>query len=245
MENKRVFFFEDEHKYKDLDSGEIYTSVTQLINSYKKPFNEQLWGAYTTLKSRGMAVYVKDDKLYSKGKLLNHPTIDASQVLSQWKEKKDKACEQGTFVHSYIENLAMKKFINVPDKYYEISKVAEDYFFTVNPIIVAREKVMHCPIYKVAGTCDAEELGRVTDYKTNEDIEKPGYNNLLGPVSDLTDSKLDVYKLQLNLYQYLIGTPLLKRIVHITETDWKIYEVEDYDVIPLLEDFKNKQNENS
>ena len=96
----RVVFYEDTHSYF-LDDKTKLTSITKYVSKFKAPFDsDKIATAYA--KKHGL---IKED------------------VLKDWKDKGEKSCESGTFVHSVFEDYINEKPLITNDKYPK-SKVA-------------------------------------------------------------------------------------------------------------------------
>lgn len=81
MVKRNIVFDSVAHSYKDEDNN-CYTSVTQLIEKYKEPFDINYWAE-------------------KKSKELKLPK---EVVLQNWKDIKDYACDKGNKVHENLEN---------------------------------------------------------------------------------------------------------------------------------------------
>lgn len=89
------------------------------------------------------------------------------------------------------------------DKFEILLKQAEEYVETLNCTILACEFVMCNLDNTLAGMCDRLSLGNtgliISDYKTGS--LKKAYGKHKKPYTNLTDSSLDKYTLQLNFYK--------------------------------------------
>ena len=78
--DKKVDFHEDTHSY--MFGGERLTSVTQYISQFKQPFEtDRIAEAYARKHA-----------------------MTKEYVIKMWKEKGEKACVTGTYVHSIFED---------------------------------------------------------------------------------------------------------------------------------------------
>ncbi len=125
--NGQISFREDIHEYRNVNSKEVYISVTTIISEYQKKYHTEYWTLYKALEiivSQGYGKqywYAVKNKLKSyrdndnedeavvymhsfieKNKL-NHAYAKAEHFKQQWKDKADKASEKGTNYHNAKE----------------------------------------------------------------------------------------------------------------------------------------------
>lgn len=177
-------FFEETHTYKVND--EIYPSVSSIMGRFKNPFDTNKV-AFFVAKGRG---------------------ITTEQVLQEWEENKNKACELGTKTHAFGENYCSS---SMPTSGFEeaIVKFYNDLPEYIVPVF--RELQMYSKKYKFAGTADLILYNKntqkyiIVDYKTNKELFK-NYKNqkLLPPFDNLLDNNFNKYQIQLSAYQYLL-----------------------------------------
>lgn len=115
LQQRTILFDELLHKYTD-ECGNVFTSATQLISKYEKPFNHRYWCMYSALKRSGYMlrpcdsenyIYVNRrrfhiDDLYLGSVYLRDNSIE--DITAEWKEKNRISCERGTGIHNYIED---------------------------------------------------------------------------------------------------------------------------------------------
>lgn len=182
-----VKFDEKTHTYRNSETGERYTSATQLISKFKKPFDSQ-FHAERVAKREGVPV---------------------EMVLEAWEQEKEKSCIKGKNIHSLLENYVRygetEKDYNWLYKSFE--KQRENLVGKFKK--VHAEKLLWNHEYKLAGTCDLlyehDDNFTVLDYKTNKAITAfSKYNEyLLPPVDFLSYCEYNVYALQLSIYAYM------------------------------------------
>lgn len=178
-------FEELKHEYQVNNKSLI--SVSHFIKNYTEEFNELLI-AHRVAKSRGCTV---------------------GEVLLEWKEARDSACDLGTATHLFGENFIETGECN-PSNGYEEALIAFWCNLPDKYIPVTLELRMYCVSKGIAGTADIillnKETGKfvIADYKTNKNIYK-NYNGkkLKVPFNDMFDSPFDKYTIQLSLYQIL------------------------------------------
>lgn len=182
-----VKFDEKTHTYRNSETGELYTSATQLISQFKKPFDSQ-FHAERVAKREGVPV---------------------EMVLESWEHEKEKSIVRGKNYHSLLENYV--RFGEIEKDYSWLYKSFERQrenlvgkFKKVNA-----EKLLWNHEFKLAGTCDLlyehDSSFTVMDYKTNKAITAfSKYNEyLLEPVDFLSYCEYNVYALQLSIYAYM------------------------------------------
>ena len=122
MEKRKIYFNESIHKYTD-DMGNPYISTTTLISNYYEKFKaEEIATACERIgKNPNHPKYLK-----YKGK-------SKKQLLYEWEQTKNIACEKGTNKHNYLETairsstgykLIDGQFIN--DRIYTLDDVIGD-----------------------------------------------------------------------------------------------------------------------
>lgn len=182
-----VKFDEPTHTYRNTQTGEIYTSATQLISKFKKPFDSK-FHAERVAKREGVSV---------------------EMVLESWEYEKNKSIVKGKNIHSLLENYV--RFGETEKDYTWLYKAFEKQRETLVGMSkkVYAEKLLWNHEYKLAGTCDLlydhDENFTVLDYKTNKAITAfSKYNEyLLPPVDFLSYCEYNVYALQLSIYAYM------------------------------------------
>ena len=188
----KIIFNEEEHTYHV--DGTPYMSVTKLIHSQFPEFDtDKIAGKYAKKHGR-----TKDD------------------VLMEWDAKNKEACEYGTNVHLYCENLLLDKPLPEP-----ISEKAAACFPVVEKFIgklreryelIDSEKIVFCPEFRISGTVDLlmrhKKTGNIVmmDWKTNKAIKKTNDWGERGRnfLRHLPHCNFTHYCLQLNIYKYIL-----------------------------------------
>jgi len=222
---------EETHTYTSLaDPGLRLTSVSQVIKSFSRPFDEETKAGEYARKHR----------------------VKKLDVLRQWSEKRDAAASRGTLVHAEAERIANGLRVDVVVQSTFWDGQEENYinavykFYRENIEVGLSGPVSELrvcwPEYLIAGTVDlvcAYNGGLfVFDWKTSEKIDWFGYgDNMYAPFNRFPDSNFWRYALQLSLYQLI-----LKRVCNFS-TDglgiiWlkKTGEYEVKFVRPIAED---------
>lgn len=225
-----ISFYDKYHRYTNLQTKQVYESVTRLISKYKPPFRKDYWLAYKALQKLGLDVkcdvleYVPEDHIYFVTldrmleieqvlKLKNIKSIMA-EINQEWKEASNFGRFKGTATHKHLEYLAAGKQLD-----------HSEYEMDVMPFIVAAEK-WHINHYhetthllsevivandelQLAGQFDKlsqYEDGslKLIDFKTDKNINKSGMYEFNYPLNGIPSSTLNSHFIQLNMYRYFI-----------------------------------------
>lgn len=191
------------YTYKGL---KVKISVTQLINTYIKPFESDYW-------------------LEKKSKKLG---ITIDELAAEWKKKSDISTTSGTLFHEFMESsLAGKRYApteHIPSNVDYMQQVKEDLELLVplgkqfiedtrHKLIPVRSELTVGLSNLVAGQIDqlfynptAQKL-EVWDWKTNKDIriKSPYREHLLKELFRYDASEFYEYSLQLNIYKQILA----------------------------------------
>lgn len=204
--NDPLFTFDEPtHIYRY--NGEVIFGATSFLERFKKTFDRE-----------GLSL-----------KKANELKISQQEILEIWDNKRDRACDLGHDVHTYIENyyekglLQMEKYTKVPG-----DKEAQDiHKNNVNERIkkfhtiyenklkqlesIGSEIRVFSKIWKIAGTIDKlfyyEGSIIVGDWKSNGEIKTDddyAYNKLLYPFEKYKENEINKYSLQTSLYQLML-----------------------------------------
>lgn len=249
QEFRHIMFYEDKHIYHNTVSREIYQSVTQTIKKVQPEVNWDYWAVYKYLEGRGsVRPHDSYEKIWFNGGYVDYKSYlkEANVTKKSWSSKGKVAREKGTFIHLYLENLFDNKVIRVPAKYKNNLGGANEFFKdNRHRIPIYAELIVADDDYKIAGQVDRPffvEPGvlDIYDYKSDAEIKfENKYSTLMSPVDNLPDCNFSKYTLQLNLYKWVIekNTEWKVRdlkIVHLTDTSYKLHDIPNYDVQPLL-----------
>lgn len=195
-------YHDEPHKYYIKQNQLI--SVTTLIHQYVEEFDEEYWS----------------------GVKANQFKISQHEIKRAWKFINKKGTMKGSLIHDYAENLFLNKIFKYPKDIiikefgfdpiwveYEITKRHVDRFYadTYGKLIpVKTELVVYDNESQISGMMDIifynvkMKQYQIWDYKTNKDLTLNSVRKLLGDLSFLDDSDLNIYSLQLELYKYII-----------------------------------------
>lgn len=219
-------FYSSDHHY-EYKGQRIGISVTKFIEEYANEFDSQ---------AVAERVAERDNK-------------SVQEVLDEWKEKNERACEKGTMCHEYIQsiwegNIAFGYESNeIIEKLYN---QADNFFIDYRTKLehLADEFVIGSEEYDIASAIDHIFLNKLTgglvlvDYKTNSDIYKNERyaKNMKVPLSHLKDTTLNHYFIQLSIYKYIV-----EKYTDLKVDEWFIVwfseNNENYEIIevPYLE----------
>ena len=203
-----IIFNEDIHKYT-ID-GKSTTSVTQLIHTLEE-FDAEL----------------QSERTANKRRLAGETDCTAQKVLAEWKQKALISTEKGTLVHKYIENYLSHKIEKYPKNHmldvfnkkdpieanYKkiipmVNKFYKDMLGKMIPLksefIVGDNEFLLCGMIDQLFYNKKSKKIEIWDWKTNTEFTLTSKYKLLYPLDYISNSKLDVYSLQLSLYKYII-----------------------------------------
>jgi len=194
-----VIFDEVNHKYTNPDNNKVYISVSQLLKKYKEPFDSDFFAS---------KVAKRDGKT-------------KEEVLQEWKEKTQVACDKGVEIHTIFEEYLTTGKVKKENKPYidDLKKVfKKSEYKTINS-----EMILSNDIYEVAGTSDiigdvGENYFDVLDFKTNKNFlfySKYG-KYLKFPLNNLQECQYNDYSLQLSLYAFLYSSSTNKKVRQIS-----------------------------
>ena len=220
--------------------------VTNVNNYFKDLKFDESTHTYTKLKKKLTPVsYVlkKFTEEFDSDKMsvlvANKRGITKEEVLKEWEDNKNKACQLGTKVHLFGENYCRDRNLKPTNGYEEAIvkwySIVPDY---IEPLFL--ELQMYSESLGIAGTADMIFYNTKTDkllirdYKTNQDLFK-NYKGkkMLKPFDNLLDNPYNKYQLQLSLYQILFeqtGYEIESRaLVWIKPNGtYEVYKTEDY-----------------
>lgn len=133
--------------------------------------------------------------------------IPVEVIQHEWKMKAENAANRGTAAHKFAEDYPNVELPSNPLEHQIVN------FFKELPehiVIVSKELRMHHRKYKYAGTSDLILLNTntgkliIADFKTNEDLYKFPFSNLLPPFDFLPTNDANKYQIQLNYYQIML-----------------------------------------
>jgi len=196
FDNPDLIFDELSHQYVLASRPDLcLTSVTRVCHEYRRRFDEQP-AASSAAKRRG---------------------IKTADVLREWAEKRDNACELGHTVHAEAERVALSvgrtggfsaslsvrgdPFFNAIYRFFS-DRAELSYGWCIPEVRIASE------LHRMAGTidlvCSLDGKPSIVDYKTNQRLDMFGWDNMYAPLNSLPDTNYWAYVVQLNLYARLL-----------------------------------------
>lgn len=182
-----ITFYEHAHKY--MVGNDQFTSVTTLINLFKKPFDTDFWSTYKALEK---IIGVDDFKEMRKYRNFKSPAfiewacefVDQNELINEiqwfkdkWQTEKDLACHKGSQYHLRKEDQAYKNGFEINpfnNQRYETKQIKP------LPGKPKKSKVMNLwdlpdgyypelmiwnTLYKIAGTADKVFIETIGKYR--------------------------------------------------------------------------------
>lgn len=177
----------ERHVYINTDTQDKYTSVTNFISQYKKPFDKDFWSK----------------------KIAAREGVDPSVILETWKSLTRTAQDRGTGIHSIMEKYLKEH------TYHPCDEPLIESFRSITKHIIKRtskilsETILYSHEYKLAGMADLivenGDVFHVLDFKTNKKFNFTSkYNEyFLHPIDYLQQCEFTGYTLQLSTYAYM------------------------------------------
>lgn len=234
-QQNEIFLEEETHTYKLLNSNIKFKSVTEFINTFFTPFNEQKIAS----------------NLSGKGK---YKTMSVNDILMDWKERRDR----GTLVHKELEKFINQSFSQEKSQKLDMKSKQGVIFLKekcIGPhnILFSEVKIISKEL-QLAGTIDLMIYNKnknkiyLIDWKTNINIKKTGYKRgLIPPANLIDDCSFNRYQLQLSVYRYLLENYYNASvdglyIVHLTNESYNILtcEFEQKYVREMIHTISNK-----
>ncbi len=214
-------FDEPTHIYKY--DGKIVYGATSFLERFVTPFDADYW---------------LEKKSAEAG-------ITVEELKAEWDYKRDRSCDLGHMVHSYIENFYEKNCTDLTkdDEANErIVKFHDIYESKLKPLInIGSEVKMFSKVWPLAGTMDQlyyyEGAVIVGDWKTNKKIKTDddySFNKYLkAPFNKYKENEINKYSLQISLYRLFLEEAGIHTdygfICHIpSDGEAKIYKLKDF-----------------
>lgn len=220
---KTIIFEEASHLYSIKEQPDInFTSGTTFLHHFTPEFDRES----ISLK------YAKKNKL------------NQSDVLQQWEDKAKTSRENGTAVHSFLEDMFYGKTVmfSKNEKVRSMQKIGIQLFSELNSkySMYESEKIVADIDNKIAGMidliCKKNDKIIIMDYKTNESIKYDNKFQIMKfPLQKLQDCNFNHYTLQMNIYQNIMisqgyfprDAEYERYILHITPEKFNIIECPD------------------
>ena len=175
------------HVYTNTTNGERYTSVTNFISQFKKPFDKDFWSK----------------------RIAKRDGVDQQTVLDSWASITQTAQDRGTNVH-----LVMEQYLKDHTVVAGFEELVDSFIKRTNTIIKPKSKILSETLvydhaHKLAGMSDLivenADVFHVMDFKTNKKFNfSSKYNEYFyEPVDYLQQCEFNTYTLQLSIYAYM------------------------------------------
>jgi ATP-dependent exoDNAse (exonuclease V) beta subunit len=180
------------HKYTY--DCETFISVTQYIQQFSKPFDQNYWSK----------------------KKAEEEGVTQEEITTRWKKLNDYANEIGTDTHDWIENYfngvwkQLPTNLDVIHRINKFNKIYATHLYKLEPLKF--ETRIFSKKWKIAGMIDALFLYRgkiyILDYKTNKkfttDDSLVYKEYLLPPFQNYYKTHLNEYSIQISLYALIL-----------------------------------------
>ncbi|MBE37381.1 MAG: hypothetical protein CMP50_01815 [Flavobacteriales bacterium] len=219
QKHTKISLNEETHTYTLLNSELNFMSVTEFINTFFHPFDENIIA----------------EKLSGKGK---YKHMSSKDILKDWEQRRNR----GTIVHKEIEQFVENKetinqetLINFDLKSKQGINFLKKKCLNNENIVFSEVKIISETL-QLAGTIDLMIYNKkhnkiyLIDWKTNISIKKQGYNKgIKPPVDVIDDCSFNRYTLQLSMYSYILANYYNASvgglyIVHLKNEEYNIME---------------------
>lgn len=185
----------ESHVYTNTHTQERYTSVTNFIAQYKKPFDKDFWSK---------RVAARDG-------------VTQQAVLDSWKSITETAQTRGTNVHLVMERYIKEHYVEPGFEELVDSFIKRTSNIIKSDSLVLSETLLYSHAHKLAGTSDLivenGDIFYVMDFKTNKKFNFVSkYNEyFFEPIDYLQQCEFNTYTIQLSIYARLYELMTHKR----------------------------------
>ena len=196
-----ILYIDENHSY--WYGEQRFTSVTQYLSRFKKPFDTDRWSKHSAAKEG----------------------VSQQVILEKWEERGKKSLEKGTIVHNAAECILKGEFVDLKDALPEIKSAAK-FWDTLksqyNGRMLKTEWVIGDKTAQIAGRIDAiiqfERKGKIVtsllDWKTGTIKLKNHFEKMKPPFEAFDDCSLNHYSIQLSLYRLILERNLDIKLDH-------------------------------
>jgi hypothetical protein len=206
--DKRIVFYESDHKYIIDGTVRAPRSVTKIVHQFEVPFD----GPMVVAKMKASANWAKKKKEY----LWPDATeMTNAQILRKWAKNGDVSSKRGTLLHWHCEMFMNGSCIYGPfsTEFSYFLDFYEKYMLPKGLIPVRTEfSIFHTGL-AVAGQIDVllkyygTDKYVIADYKRSKEIKEFNrWQQLKEPFDHLDSTNLNTYTLQLLMYRYILQT---------------------------------------
>ena len=219
-----TLFYDEFHKYYNINSRKYLTSVTTELKKLFPEFKEQFFLDYKTHERLGHKVkflgsyeyYLLDGKEYYLTNNSKSFRIAKHCLAKEWDLISYQGTSKGSKIHDLLQHGIERRFYSP-----NISKAVQDYlhYFKKRFEIVATEFVvgnnfLGGMVDKLA--CDFDSNLYLIDYKTDKELSLTSNYNLSYPYHYLDDSSFTKYSLQTSCYRLMLeekGVNIYKTLI--------------------------------
>jgi ATP-dependent exoDNAse (exonuclease V) beta subunit len=226
--NKLKYFNDDNFKFDPEPhiytyKNDEYISCTTFLKQFTEEFDSKYWS---------------QKKASERG-------IKVEEIIAEWDQTRDRACELGTTVHDWIEHFYMINKTELTadneanSRIEKFNKIYESRLSKLTPI--ASEVRMFSKKWKLAGTFDQLYYYDgdiiIGDWKTNKKLTTDkdyAFNKLKYPFQSLKNNDINKYSIQISIYRLMLEEVGINVsygfICHIPpgEKEATIYKLKDF-----------------
>jgi len=197
---KKLLIYDNDPNFHFDETSHVYTygndtfiSVTTFLNRFHTPFDNYFWSMRNAQRDG----------------------ITQEEVLKDWKDKADIACDLGTEVHLWIENYfngvlqELPTDLNIIDRINKFNVIYAQHLHKLE--IIKCEQMIYSKKWRIAGMIDSLFIygGNIImiDHKTNRKMttdDDTTYNRLLYPFNKYWENSLNKYSIQQSLYSLIL-----------------------------------------
>ena len=231
-----IKFFPEQHRYEICYTPAL-GSVTELVQQLTRPFNADI-AIENMMKSKR---WPRPEYTVPNG-----VPMSREEIKEKWRLQGTESANLGTWTHHLIELFLNGEIVRYHNKEIELFL---KFLATLNHCVSYRtEWRVFAEDLKLAGSIDfvakaEDETMIIIDWKRSKDLGAKydnNYENMLPPLHNLPDCKGIHYRLQLNVYRYILekyyGFRVSSMLVVSVHPD---YDKPFVDIVPRMEEAVN------
>ena len=234
----RIHFFPEDHRYEIL-SVPTLGSVTELVNELTKPFDAD--DAIDNMMNSSR--WPRPEYTIPNG-----TPMSREEIKEKWRLHGTESANLGTWTHYLIELFLNRETVNSYSKEIELFL---KFLATLEPCLSYRtEWRVFAEDLRLAGSIDWVAKAQdgtmiIIDWKRSKDLGSKYENrfeNMLPPLHHLPDCKGIHYRLQLNVYRYILENyyNLVVSMMLVVSVHPDYEKMPFVDVVPRMEDEVNR-----
>lgn len=213
-----IWFNDKNHRYYNKRVKKYLKSSTGIKKKFVKPFDAESILPYSA-KKKGVSV---------------------AKLRKEWNYLRRFGVERGNYVHDFLQHASERRFIfnelNLLNE--DVAKILEvqcrNYIKDFSDYVHVRSELVIGNDY-VGGMMDRllwNDGLILHDYKTDKDIYKQPYGNLLDIFSDLEDTLINQYRIQTSIYKRIFEEETGLKIKEI-KIIWFSENITEYQIIDI------------